>query len=237
MRDSYLELDFSVTHRAAAHARYVDDDHIILINLAPIALFNKYRLSSSSGKEIEEIDNAHVICLMHKLLSCSRDSDDLSIGFHRSNVFREKEVTNNKTAKGNYHVRIYIRDVFGFAEHHKNCTYGSGNKLTLQGSSDNHVLSHPAQANDAAKVALAGRVIIDDISWYVPHYTPSISSQNLMLSNIASKTPTEMTYNKRSSYMKDVTIENNCTFELGVGDGIDVPIYVILGIMQSDQFI
>ena len=33
--------------------------------------------------------------------------------------------------------------------------------------------------------------------------------------------------------MKDVTIENNWTFELGVGDGIDVPIYVGIGIIQS----
>ena len=36
--------------------------------------------------------------------------------------------------------------------------------------------------------------------------------------------------------MKDVTTENNLTFELGVGDGIDIPIYVIVGFMQRDQF-
>ena len=43
LRDSYLELDFSVTHRAGAHARYVDGVHIRLVNLGPIALFIKYR--------------------------------------------------------------------------------------------------------------------------------------------------------------------------------------------------
>ena len=98
-KDSYLEIDFSVTHRAGGHARYVDDDHIRLVNLGPIALFNKYRLASSSGKELEEIDNARVICLMHNLLSSSRDSDDLSIGFHRSNVVRERKLTIYKTSK------------------------------------------------------------------------------------------------------------------------------------------
>ena len=77
---------------------------------------------------------------------------------------------------------------------------------------------------------------MDDIRWYVPHYTPSISNQKLMLSNIASKIPTELTFIKRSSYMKDVTTENNWTFDLGVGDGIDVLIYVIVGFMQRDQF-
>ena len=36
--------------------------------------------------------------------------------------------------------------------------------------------------------------------------------------------------------MKDVTTESNWTFELGVGDGIDILIYVIVGFMQRDQF-
>ena len=111
-----------------------------------------------------------------------------------------------------------------------------GYKLTLQRNSDNHVLSHPAQASYAANLALAGRVIIDDISWCVPHYTSRISNQKLMLSIIASKTPTELTIVKRSPYMKDVTTENNYTFELGVEDGTDVRIYVIVGFLQRDQF-
>ena len=36
--------------------------------------------------------------------------------------------------------------------------------------------------------------------------------------------------------MKGVTAENGWTFELGAGDGIDIPIYVIVGSMQRDQF-
>ena len=36
--------------------------------------------------------------------------------------------------------------------------------------------------------------------------------------------------------MKDVTAEITWTFELGVGDGINIPIYVIVGFMQRDQF-
>ena len=83
-------------------------------------------MASSSGKEIEESDNAHVISLMHKLRSSSRDSDELSIGFHRSIEARETALTINKTTKGNYHVRIFSKDVFGFAEHQDNCTYGLG---------------------------------------------------------------------------------------------------------------
>ena len=122
------------------------------------------------------------------------------------------------------------------AEHQVNYTYGSGYKLTLHRISVNHVLSNPAQANDAAKLALAGGITIDDISLYVPHYTPSISNQILLLGHIVSKTPTDMSFIKRSSSMKDVTTENIWTIRLGVGDGIDIPIYVIVALMQRDQF-
>ena len=71
LRDSYHELHFNVTHRAGGHARYVDDDHQGLVNLGPTAFFNQNRLTSSSGKEIEDINNAHVFCLLHKLISSS----------------------------------------------------------------------------------------------------------------------------------------------------------------------
>ena len=57
-----------------------------------------------------------------------------------------------------------------------------------------------------------------------------------MLDHVVSKTPAELSYIIRSSYMKDVTTENNWNFELGVGDGIDIPVYVIVGFMRRDQF-
>ena len=70
-----------------------------LINLGPNALFSNYKLTTSSGKHLENIDHAHIVSLMYKLLSSSRDSDDLSIGFDRSRDKRKREMLNNKTQK------------------------------------------------------------------------------------------------------------------------------------------
>ena len=50
LKNSQLELDFSVTLRACAHNRYVDIDHVRLVNFEPIAILNNYRLTSSSAK-------------------------------------------------------------------------------------------------------------------------------------------------------------------------------------------
>ena len=129
-----------------------------------------------------------------------------------------------------------MKDFFDFAERQDKCTHVLGCKLTLHRESDNHVVSQLAGASDTASLALARGVIIGDISLYVPHYTPNISNQNLMLGHFVSKAATELSYIKSSSYVKEVTIDNNWTFELGVGDGIDIHIYVVVKLMQRDQF-
>ena len=90
MKDSYLELDFFITHRAGARGWYADGDLLSLVNLGLIVFFNKYRLTSSSRKERQKIDNAHVIRSLHILISSSRGNDDLLIGFHRSIEAGEK---------------------------------------------------------------------------------------------------------------------------------------------------
>ena len=96
---SYLDLNFDVVH-AATNNRYVDADYIWLINLAAIALFSNFKLTTTSGKHLENIDHAHIVSLMYKLLTSSRGSDDLSIGFDRDRNSRKRELTNNKNIKG-----------------------------------------------------------------------------------------------------------------------------------------
>ena len=123
--NSYLELNFDVLH-AVGNNRYGDANDIRLVNLGPIALFSNYKFTTSSGKHLEEISHAHIVSLMYKLLTSSKDSDDLSIGFDRNRGRRKNELSNNKTIKGKYHIRIYLKDIFGFAEHQEKGTYGLG---------------------------------------------------------------------------------------------------------------
>ena len=66
---------------AATKTRYIDGDDIRLVNEGPVALFSIYKLQSSSGKHIEEINHAHAVCLMYNFVTSARITDDLSIGF------------------------------------------------------------------------------------------------------------------------------------------------------------
>ena len=111
--NSYLELNFDVL-QAASNNRYVDTSDFRLVNLGPIALFSKYKLTTSSGKHSEEISHAHIVILLYKLSTSSKDIDDLSIGFDRKRGRKRNELSDNKSIKGKYHIRISLKDTFGF---------------------------------------------------------------------------------------------------------------------------
>ena len=224
---SYLDLNFDVLN-AATNNRYADTDDVWLINLAAVASFSVFKLTTSSGKHLEIIDHAHIVSLMYKILTSSRGSDDLSIEFDRDRNRRKRELTNNKNVKGKNHMRIYLKDIFCFAEPQEKATYGLGYNLTLTRNSDNAVLN---KTNATA----FGKIKINSIEWYVRYYTASLKEQGILLKQITDKIPTELRYVERSVLMKEVNSQNLWSFETGTQKGVNVPIWIIVGFQQSDR--
>ena len=174
--NSCLELIFKVIKKAD-NSRYANGSDILLVNLGPIALFSIFKLTTSSGKQLEDNSHAHVVSLMYKLISSAKDTNDLSVGFDPSRNTIRDELTTNRNIKGKYHVRIMLQDVFGFTEHQEKATYGLGYKLTLTRNKDECVVDKTAGIPDA-------RIKIDHIHWYVPHYTPCIQQQCVLSNNV-----------------------------------------------------
>ena len=97
-------------------------------------------------------------------------------GFEESQATRRQELTNNKTEKGTFFVRIKLKDLFGFADQEK-ITYGLGYTLTLKRNNINDPIIRD-NGVDAAKID------IKDIGWYIPHYVPSLENQQLVMDQI-----------------------------------------------------
>ena len=144
---------------------------------------------------------------MYKLTTSATISDDLSIGFDRDRGRRQRELTNDKNIKGKYHIRIKLRKKFGFAEYQEKGTYGLGYKLTLTRNTDIAVLSEGNAIN-------SGKMKINATELYVPHYTPSITQQNILRNQIIENTATKLQYPERSVLMKEGNTQNFWTFEL-----------------------
>ena len=174
--NSYLELNFYVL-KAGTNNRYADTDDIRLTNLGAIALFSVYELVTASSKHLEEITHAHFVSLIYKIVTSSKDSDDLSIGFDHNRGRRKNELSNNKNIKGKYHTRIYLKNVLGYAEHQEKATYGLGYRLILTRNTDKAVLNKD-------NTVVLGRVKINILDWYVPHYGVNLEEYTKLMTQI-----------------------------------------------------
>ena len=191
-------------------------------------MFSVYKLVTSSSKHLEEVTHAQYVSLIYKIVTSSKDSDDLSIGFDRNRGRRKNELSNNKNIKGKYHTRIYLKDILGFSECQEKATYGLGYRLILTRNTDNAVL------NKDDTVAL-GKVKINSLDWYVPHYTVDLEEYTKLMTQIKRNTPTLLHYVERSVFMKELNTQNLWTFELGTQEGVNVPIWIFVAFQQSDR--
>ena len=96
-------------------------------------------------------------------------------------------------------------------------TYGLVYTLTLTRKNDSAVLNNDNAINNVKNK-------INSINWCVPHYTPTIAQQAILFNSIQRKTPTELKTQERSIFLKEVKTQSLWNFELGIQEGIKVPI-------------
>ena len=125
-------------------------------------------------------------------------------------------------------MRIYLKDMFGFAEHQEKATYGLGYKLTLPRNSDKAVLNK-------TNATVIGKIKINSIESYVQLYTASPKVQGILMNQITDKIPTGLRYVGRSAFTKEVNTQNLWSFELGTQEGVNFPLCNIVGFQQSDR--
>ena len=80
-----------------------------------------------------------------------------------------------------------------------------------------------------------GRVKINSLDWYVPHYSPNLEEYNKLMNQIKKNSPTLVHYPERSVFMKEVNTQNLWTFELGTQESINVPIWIFVAFQQIDR--
>ena len=80
-----------------------------------------------------------------------------------------------------------------------------------------------------------GRIKINSLDWYVPHYSPNLEENNKLMIQIKKNTPTLLHYPERSVFMKQVNTQNLWNFELGTQEGINAPIWIFVAFQQIDR--
>ena len=76
----------------------------------------------------------------------------------------------------------------------------------------------------------AAKIVTKDTGWYIPHFTPSLENQQIMMDQLLNKDPTELYYMERNVFRTDVNTDNNWTFDLG-----STPTFVRVGFQAKNK--
>ena len=185
-------------------------------------------LTTSSWKHLDDISHAHIVCLVYKLITSARDIIYWSIGFDGDWNRRQWELSKNKSERGKYQIKNYLTDIFGSVEHRENATLGLGFKLTLRRKSYNAGLNNDNAIN-------IGKIKLNSFERYLLHYTPSIPQKTILSKQFPSKIPTELQSVESLVFIKEVNTQKLWNFELGIQEGYNVPLGIVVVFGQRER--
>ena len=220
---------------------YADADAISLINNGMMYLFKniKYQLS---GQEIESILNPGQATTMLGLLEYPDDFsksqglnqlwykdtsatailDNNNIGF----MVRHTYVINTPNPKGTFSLRIPLKHIFGFCEDYNKILYGMKQTLTLTRDQDNNAIFRLAAVD-------AGKIRLDEISWYMPHVIPADKDKMELYKIIEKKEKLPVGYRMLQCDFAPVPQTTSFTWRLAVKSSPEVPRFILVGFQTN----
>ena len=243
--ESYLIVEGQLLKRdppvPPANDLYALNDPIALTNNGIMYLFKRIRYDLS-GQEIENIMNVGQATTMLGLLkytedfsrskglnqSWSKDTTDNTTNDNAGFVLRRLKILGSDTA-GTFSFKIPLKHIFGFCEDYDKIVYGLKHTLTLTRNDNNDAIFRGANA--AAGGALVdGKVVLNKISWFMPHVTPADKDKMELYKIIERKEKIPVGY--RMIQCDSALISQNSTnfsWRLSVKSSPEVPRFIMVG--------
>ena len=134
----------------------------------------------------------------------------------------------NSEPVGTFSFRIPLKHIFGFCEDYDKIVYGLKHNLTLTRNNDNDAIYR--NDNDTAGVAMAdGRVVLTEISWFMPHVTPADQYKMELYKIIERKEKIPVGYRMLQCDSASVPQTKNFSWRLSVKSSPEVPRFIIIG--------
>ena len=224
-----------------ADVPYDVDTVISLINNGIMYLFSDVRYHLASH-EIEVLQNpGHATTMLGMLkypddfnksqglnqlwvpdtpIADNNAADLENLGFKK----RENHIINDSDPRGTFSFKIPLKHFLGFCEDYKKILYGMQQRLTLTRSGNIQDSIFRANAADE------GRILIDKISWFMPHVIPS-DAYRLQLDKIIEKKE-KIPVGYRMLQCDNIPVPaqiGTFTWRLGVKSSPDIPRFIIVG--------
>ena len=238
--EGYLEKDLNPPN-ATVYNR--DTDLITLTNNGIMHLFKRIRYDLS-GQETENLVHPGQATTMLGLLKYPDDfskskglnqlwykdtNTNATIGNNGNAGFnvRRKYIFSSDPV-GTFSFRIPLKHIFGFCEDYDKIVYGLKHNLTLTRNNNNDAIYR--NDNDTAGAAMVnGRVILSEISWFMPHVTPADQYKMELYKIIERKEKIPVGYRMLQCDSASVPQARSFSWRLSVKSSPEVPRFIIIG--------
>ena len=238
--EGYLEKDLNPPNATVYNP---DTDLITLTNNGIMHLFKRIRYDLS-GQEIENLVHPGQATTMLGLLKYPDDfskSKGLNqLWYKDTNI--NATIGNNGNAGfnvrrhyifdsdpvGTFSFRIPLKHIFGFCEDYNKIVYGLKHNLTLTRNNNDDAIYR--NGDDTAGAAMGdGRVILTEISWFMPHVTPADQYKMELYKIIERKEKIPVGYRMLQCDSASVPQAKNFSWRLSVKSSPEVPRFIIIG--------
>lgn len=202
---------------------YANADAVALTNNGLMYLFSNisYRLSN------QEIESIHYPGQTTTMLGLLKYSDDFSKAQGLNQLWQKDTTTTaviadndgfktrqsylirQPVAKGTFSFRVPLKHIFGFCEDYNKIVYGLKHTLTLVRKSNDDAIFK----TDAVD---AGKVLLEKISWFMPHVLPADAEKFSLYKSIESKVSLPVGYRTRQCDTITVPEATIFSWRLGV---------------------
>jgi len=244
--ESYLLIEGRLV-KAADGAAYVNANAVAIANNGLMHLFSQIGYTLSS-QEIETVYHPGQATTMLGLLKYPDDfakaqglnqlwcKDTGATAVIADNVgfaTRQAYLIQKPTTKGTFSFIVPLGHIFGFCEDYDKIVYGLKHTLTLVRKSDDDAVFRVAGADAAADAAIAGKIDIGKISWFMPHVTPSDMERAQLYKTIESKESLPVAY--RARQCDTITVPQSTTFgwRLSVKSAPEKPRWIVVGFQTN----
>ena len=118
-------------------------------------------------------------------------------------------------------MRIPLNHIFGFCENYDKIMYGLKHSLTLVRKTEDDAIFRAAAAG-------AEKVILDKISWFMPHIVAANAEKFFIYKTIESKVKLPVAYRTRHCDMLSVPESTSFSWRLSVKTASEKPRFIIV---------
>ena len=225
---------------------YGNNDLISLTNNGVMHLFKRiwYDLS---GQEIETIVHPGQATTMLGLLKYLDDFSkskglnqlwykDTSTDANKDNNigFKIRQGYKESNPKGSFSFKIPLKHIFGFCEDYDKVVYGFKHCLTLIRKDDNDaIFKSNAVDGGGNDVYVDGKIMLSNISWFMPHVEPADKDKMELYKIIESKKTLPVGYSMIQCDSASIPQANSFSWRLSIKSSPEVPRFIIVGFQTN----